>query len=88
MSSLAAGLKDVRVETITETTEHASGNDLWEWIVWSNPIVECILDGVLNLTESERGIVQRKLDELVRERAAGSRAAKLTNPVNVGVGTK
>jgi SAM-dependent methyltransferase len=33
----AAGLKDVKVETLTETTEHETGEDLWEWLVWSNP---------------------------------------------------
>jgi ubiquinone/menaquinone biosynthesis C-methylase UbiE len=84
----AAGLKDVKVETITETTEHATGKDLWEWLIWSNPIVECILSGMLNLTDDERRVVQQNLDKLVHERAAGGRAAKLTNPVNIGVGTK
>ena len=84
----AAGLKDVKVETITEITEHATGKDLWEWLVWSNPIVECVLGGMLNLTEDERGVVRQNLDKLVHARAAGSRAAKLTNPVNIGVGTK
>lgn len=84
----AAGLKDVKVETITETTEHETGKDLWEWLVCSNPIVECILSGMLNLTDDERRVVQQNLDKRVHERAAGSRAAKLTNPVNIGVGTK
>lgn len=84
----AAGLKDVRVETITETTEHATGKDLWEWLIYSNPIVECILTGMLNLTDDERRAVQQTLGKLVRDRAAGSRVARLTNPVNIGVGRK
>ena len=84
----AAGLKHVHVETATETTEHKTGKDLWEWLVWSNPIVECVLGGMLNLIDAERKVVQQKLDDLVRERAAGSRSAKLTNPVNIGIGTK
>jgi SAM-dependent methyltransferase len=84
----AAGLKDVKVETLTETTEHETGKDLWEWLVWSNPIVERILRAMLNLTDGERGVVRQTLDKLVRERAAGSRAARLTNPVNIGIGTK
>jgi ubiquinone/menaquinone biosynthesis C-methylase UbiE len=84
----AAGLKDVEVVTITETTEHATGNDLWKWLIWSNPIVECILSGMLKLTEDERRVVRQSLDKLVHERAAGGHAAKLTNPVNIGVGTK
>jgi SAM-dependent methyltransferase len=83
----AAGLKDVRVETVTETTEHKTGKDLWEWLVWSNPIVETVL-GSLNLTDDERGVIQQALEKMVRERAGGSGPAKLTNPVQIGVGTK
>jgi ubiquinone/menaquinone biosynthesis C-methylase UbiE len=82
-----AGLKDIKVETITETTEFQTGKELWDWLVWSNPIVEMVLDG-LNLTNDERGVIQKALEEMVRERAAGSGAAKLTNPINIGVGTK
>lgn len=84
----AAGLKDLRVETITETTEHKTGKDLWEWLVWSNPIVERVLGDMLNLTNDERGVVRQTLDKMVRERAGGGEAAKLTNPVNLGIGTK
>ena len=83
----AAGLKDVRVETVTETTEHKTGKDLWEWLVWSNPIVETVL-GSLNLTDDERGVIQQALEKMVRERAGGSGPTKLTNPVQIGVGTK
>lgn len=82
-----AGLRDVKVETITETTEHKTGKDLWEWLVWSNPIVEMVL-GSLGLTNEERSVVQQTLEKMVRQRAGGSNAAKLTNPVNIGVGIK
>ena len=84
----AAGLKDVKVETVTETTGHQTGKDLWEWLVWSNPIVERVLGGMLNLTNDERWTVQQTLEKMVRERAGGNDAAKLTNPVNIGIGTK
>jgi SAM-dependent methyltransferase len=83
----AAGLKDVKVEIITETTEHKTGKDLWEWLVWSNPIVEMVL-GSLNLTNDERSVVQQTLEKMVRERAGGRHAARLTNPVNIGVGIR
>jgi len=83
----AAGLRDVKIEIITETTEHRTGKDLWEWLVWSNPIVEMVL-GSLSLTTDERSVVQQTLEKMVRERAGGSHAAKLTNPVNIGVGIK
>jgi ubiquinone/menaquinone biosynthesis C-methylase UbiE len=83
----ACGLKDIQVETIIETTEFRSGKALWEWIVWSNPIVETVLSS-LDLTADEQDEIQRALEKLFRERADGSGTAKLTNPINIGIGTK
>jgi ubiquinone/menaquinone biosynthesis C-methylase UbiE len=83
----AIGLKDSKVETITETTEFKTGTDLWDWLVWSNPIVEKVL-GILNLTNDERGVIQQALEKMVRERGGESGAARLTNPINIGVGMK
>ena len=82
-----AGLKDTQVETIIETTEHQTGKELWDWLVWSNPIVEVVLSS-LNLTDDERGVIQQALEKMVRERAGDSGPAKLTNPIHIGVGTK
>lgn len=82
-----AGLKNVTVETISETTQFRSGKELWDWIVWSNPIVEMVL-GSLNLADDESDIIQQALDRLVRERAGSRRVAELTNPINIGIGTK
>lgn len=82
-----AGLKDITVETITETTEFRTGKELWEWVIWSNPIAEAVL-AALSLTGKEREIIQRALDTLVRERAGGDGPALLSNPINIGVGTK
>jgi SAM-dependent methyltransferase len=82
-----AGLKDIRVETIVETTEFGSGNALWDWIVASNPIVNCVLSP-LKLTNEETGMVRRALETKVRDRASSNRAAKLRNPINIGIGTK
>ena len=84
---VGAGLKDVTVETITESTEFSSGNNLWEWIIWSNPIVEEVL-GSLELVPQERTIIQRTLDEMVQKRSGGNGPAKLTNPVHIGYGVK
>ncbi|HWM27054.1 MAG TPA: methyltransferase domain-containing protein [Woeseiaceae bacterium] len=83
----AAGLSDIKVETISETTEFQTGMELWDWLIWSNPIVEMVL-GQLNLSSDERQVIQRSLEKLVRERAGGRGPAKLTNPINIGVGTK
>jgi SAM-dependent methyltransferase len=83
----AAGLKDVKIETITEATEFRSGKELWEWLVSSNPIVVMVL-GSLKLTGGERDVIQQALDRLVRERAGSGDTATLTNPINIGIGTK
>lgn len=80
-------LQDVRVETVTEGTEFRSGDELWDWIVCSNPIVESIL-GDLAVTQAERAAIRRTIHSLVDERAGGRQAATLTNPVNIGVGRK
>jgi ubiquinone/menaquinone biosynthesis C-methylase UbiE len=82
-----AGLRNIRVETIAESTEFASGNALWDWIVSSNPIVDCVLSP-LKLTHDETDVVRQTLESMVRDRASGNRAATLTNPINIGIGTK
>jgi ubiquinone/menaquinone biosynthesis C-methylase UbiE len=83
----SAGLQDITVETIIETTEFQSGKALWDWLVWSNPIVEMAL-GSLHLTHDERGVIQQALEEMVRERANNRGTARLTNPIHIGIGTK
>lgn len=83
----AAGLKQVKIETITETTEFRTGKELWDWIIWSNPIAEEVL-AELNLTGDERDAIRQALEKLVRERSGGTSAAALTNPINIGVGVK
>jgi ubiquinone/menaquinone biosynthesis C-methylase UbiE len=83
----AAGLEDIKVATITETIEFPTGQALWYWLVLSNPIVDTVL-GRLNLTNDETGVAQHTLEKMVLERACGSNAAKLTNPINIGIGTK
>jgi ubiquinone/menaquinone biosynthesis C-methylase UbiE len=83
----AAGLHAIEVETILETTEFSNGNALWDWIVSSNPIVDRVLRP-LKLTNDETDAVKRALEKMVRERAAGSGTARLTSPVNIGIGRK
>jgi ubiquinone/menaquinone biosynthesis C-methylase UbiE len=83
----ATGLKNVTVETIIETLEFADGADLWDWLVRSNPICEDVL-GSLGLTNDERRTIRETIEKLARERAGDAGTAKLTNPINIGVGTK
>ena len=84
---VGAGLKTVEVETITETLEFRSGQDLWDWLVWSNPIVEGVL-GSLKIDELERGKIKQALESAVQGKAGSLGVARLTNPLNIGIGTK
>jgi ubiquinone/menaquinone biosynthesis C-methylase UbiE len=83
----AAGLRDIRVETIVEATEFRSGEHLWDWLVHSNPIVGSIL-AELSVTDEKAILVREALERLVRERSGSSGPAVITNPINIGVGTK
>jgi ubiquinone/menaquinone biosynthesis C-methylase UbiE len=82
-----AGLRQVSVETITEKTAFESGEHMWDWLVHSNPIVSDVL-GHLKLSADQLVVVRKTLDGMLRERAGGSGPAVLTNPINIGVGTK
>ena len=83
----AAGLHRVSVETINEQTEFETGMQLWEWIRWSNPIVGDLLNA-LEISVTELPQIERTLEQLVRARAAPNGAAVLTNPINIGRGTR
>jgi ubiquinone/menaquinone biosynthesis C-methylase UbiE len=82
-----AGLKRVNVETIYEKLEFVSGQQLWDWLVNSNPIVGTVL-GELHLASGQLDQVRQTLDQMIRERGGDSGRAVLTNPINLGVGTK
>jgi ubiquinone/menaquinone biosynthesis C-methylase UbiE len=80
-----AGIKDVTVETITETLQFGTGRQLWDWVVNSNPVPRMIL-GSLEVTEDQETVIRDRLEELVRERAGSADVAKLTNPVHIAIG--
>jgi ubiquinone/menaquinone biosynthesis C-methylase UbiE len=82
-----AGLKEISVETITESLEFESGRSLWQWLINSNPIAGAIL-GDLNLAKDQVTLIQLALERMVRDRAEGSPTAVLTNPIHIGIGTK
>ncbi len=82
-----AGLKNIHVETITEKLEFQSGQQLWDWLTNSNPIVGMVL-AELSLANEQRAVVRQALDDMVRKRSGGSGPAVLTNPINIGIGTK
>jgi ubiquinone/menaquinone biosynthesis C-methylase UbiE len=80
-----AGLTDVRVEQTAERPAFASGQELWDWMFYSNPITGIV---VADLSEEQRARLREVLDGMVRERAGGNERAVIANAVNIGIGTK
>lgn len=81
-----AGLKDVIVDTThEERLEFSSGQEMWDWVLGSNPIAGML---VSDLTDEQRDTVRQVLDGMLRERSSGQDRAVLTAPLNIGVGRK
>ena len=79
----AAGLNDVRVKSVTEELRFASGGELWDWIINSNPIAGMLTS---DLGEEEIGAVIEGLERQVRTRSGSNAEAVLTNPTHIGLG--
>jgi ubiquinone/menaquinone biosynthesis C-methylase UbiE len=82
-----AGLKNVKVETVTEKLEFNSGQQFWNWTLNGNPIVGHVLSE-LDITDEQIEIIKQQLEQMIRERAGVTSTAILTDPVNIGFGTK
>jgi ubiquinone/menaquinone biosynthesis C-methylase UbiE len=82
-----AGLKDVRVERTAERPRFSSGQEMWDWVFYGNPIIGMVVAD-LNLTEDQQARLRQILDGMLRERAEGDGRTTLTNRVNIGIGTK
>jgi len=80
-----AGLRDVRVEQGVEDLEIHSGKELWDWVTNSNPIGRML---VADLTDEQRAGVLQALDDQMQTLSGGGGPAIVTNPVNIGIGTK
>jgi ubiquinone/menaquinone biosynthesis C-methylase UbiE len=80
-----AGLKDVRVERTAERPVFTSGQEMWDWVLYGNPIPRML---VADLSEDQRTGLCQALDSVVRERAGANGRAVLANAVNIGIGTK
>ena len=79
-----AGLEEVHVDRSTHRIEVQSGQELWNWVVNSNPIGAQLVAG---LTEEQRAGVRQVLDGMLRERMRENGSAVLNSPVNIGIGT-
>ena len=82
-----AGLKDVRVERTAERPTFSSGQEMWDWVLYGNPIPGMVIAD-LNLTEQQQARLRQVLDSMLRERAGRDGRATLTNRVNIGIGAK
>jgi ubiquinone/menaquinone biosynthesis C-methylase UbiE len=82
-----AGLKDVRVEHTAERPTFSSGQEMWDWVLYGNPIPGMVIAD-LGLTEQQQATLRQILDGMLRERAGRNGRATLTNRVNIGIGTK
>jgi len=80
-----AGLTQVTVATVTEKIEFHSGQELWNWVMFSNPIAGLLTS---HLTSEQKIDVRRILDGMLRERSSDGGPAVLTNPVHIGIGMK
>jgi hypothetical protein len=80
-----AGLSDVRVERTAERPAFASGREMWDWVLYGNPVPGML---VADLSEDQQTRLRQVLDGMLRERAEANGRAVLTNAVNIGVGTK
>jgi ubiquinone/menaquinone biosynthesis C-methylase UbiE len=80
-----AGLTNVRVERTAERPAFTSGQEIWDWVLYSNPISGLV---VADLSENERSRVRQVLDGMLRERSDANGRAVLSNAVNIGVGVK
>jgi ubiquinone/menaquinone biosynthesis C-methylase UbiE len=79
-----AGLKDVRIEATAERLEFATGQEMWDWVLGSNPIASML---TAELSEEQRSTVRNVLDGMLRERSGGKGQAVLTGTVHIAVGT-
>jgi ubiquinone/menaquinone biosynthesis C-methylase UbiE len=82
-----AGLNHVGVARTAERPTFSSGQEMWDWVLYGNPITGTVIAD-LNLTEEQQARLRQILDGMLRERAGGDGRAVLTNTVNIGVGTK
>lgn len=80
-----AGLRDVRVVRTAERPAFASGQEMWDWVLYGNPITGMILQ---DFTEEQRDRLRRVLDGMLRERSGGNVPVILTNRVHIGIGTR
>jgi ubiquinone/menaquinone biosynthesis C-methylase UbiE len=79
-----AGLRDVRINTITWEMAFDSAVHLWNVFTADNPMGAQLAAG---LSDAQRAEVTQVLDGMLRERSAGTPGAVLRAELNIGTGT-
>jgi ubiquinone/menaquinone biosynthesis C-methylase UbiE len=82
-----AGLRDVRIERAAERPTFSSGQEMWDWVLYGNPIPGMVIAD-LGLTEEQQARLRQVLDGMLHERAGRDGRTTLTNRVNIAIGTK
>jgi ubiquinone/menaquinone biosynthesis C-methylase UbiE len=80
-----AGLNDVRVERTAERPAFASGQEMWDWLYYGNPLAGMVVG---DLSDAQQVTLRQILDGMLRERIGEDGRAVITNPVHIGIGTK
>jgi SAM-dependent methyltransferase len=80
-----AGLRDVRIEPSVERAAFRSGQELWDWVLYGNPLPGMLVGA---LSHDQRDTLKGMLDGMLRERADATGRAFVENRVNIGIGTK
>lgn len=80
-----AGLHGVEITRTAERPVFRSGEEMWDWAYWGNPIAEDLL---VDVDEEGRALMRQVLDRLLRERADASGRTVLENVTHIGIGTK
>jgi ubiquinone/menaquinone biosynthesis C-methylase UbiE len=80
-----AGVKNVRVEPSAERPMFRSGQEMWDWVLYGNPIPGML---VADLSEEQQATIRQVLHGMLRERSGGNIHAVLSNKVHIAIGTK
>jgi ubiquinone/menaquinone biosynthesis C-methylase UbiE len=80
-----SGLKDISIERTAERPAFSSGQEMWDWVLYGNPIPGML---VADLSEEQRLRLRQVLDGVLCERAGVDGRTVLTNAVNIAWGRK
>jgi ubiquinone/menaquinone biosynthesis C-methylase UbiE len=82
---IEAGLNDVRVERTAERPAFTSGQEMWDWLYYGNPIAGMVVG---DLSDAQQATLRQILDGMLRERIGQDGRAVISNLVHIGIGSK